>query len=126
MAINRTTDDQGCLPYSAFGYLSILDDNNEFIKENIFINALNVLSYIPGVSMISGLARIIFASFDETAEIDHFHHIRRGFLDMIPIVGNITCLVLDAMEIIHECAIAGSEWIHFGQRNFSWFSGESL
>ena len=99
-----TTIDEG----SAFCYVSNFDDNNEISGENIFTNTLNVLGYIPVISIISGLARIVFAEYmlrnlrpDNHVAIKHYEsHKFRGlalevFGSTIFGLGNVTCMWWD-------------------------------
>lgn len=97
---------------TAFCYTPIYNDKNEISHENIFTNSLNVLGSIPYVSIISGLARIIFAAIKiyqaENPKVqDHYwNHYIRGCLEVflggfpIPVIGNIICIWLDATNAI--------------------------
>lgn len=98
------------MDFDCFGYEPLRNRSGEFSYENLFINTLNVLGYIPGVSIISGLARVIFAKImqaglDQNDPKHKFYEkqITRGFVFEIMTgygLGNLTSLLFDIEESV--------------------------
>jgi hypothetical protein len=104
--------------HTAFCYTPMHNDKKEISFENVFTNSLNVLGSIPYISIISGLARAIFATImsyqtkNAEAQAHYEDHFWRACVEVIgggspvPLVGNIICLWFDVANASLQLKIA--------------------
>lgn len=108
---------------------------------------LNILGYVPVISTISGCCRVLLgiihtivhlvaAIFKASHRKDHLQeallgvrNIVRGIVEMVPVVGNITCLTYDGVKMKRQNAL-GEEYKKNNaekcQNNFILFTNEGF
>lgn len=89
----------------AFSYAPLYDNKNNFIKENLFKNMVNIASYIPHVGTIVGIAYIAFATFsyavakNNEAKLIAQGYFARGIIGLGSAFGS--GIVLFALDILN-------------------------